>query len=853
MTSTLLSSVRKGDLSSCQKLLEKVNVNAVDSENRSALFYAANGGFLDCAELLVSRGAELDARDKDGATALQKAVLSNHPRMVEYLLKMGANPEVADSSQNTCMHFCAFSDNTVIAELLLKAGARLESVDHENRSPLHWAVWKKQINFTRWIISAGSKIDCADQHGKTPLFYAVISQDLNLVICLTEFGANVEHRDVQGRTAIEIAQAKGMDEIVQYLTQHSRGAVAQSPAPRRASLRTPLTPQQSSVVKAKRSLRGEMSKENSMHASSPAGTSKQEPSMERQITGVLIEEMERTQRELSESLAIPVERIMSEPDSSKQIALLTELLQSEQRRTKRYSSLILQLSSRKNPDLPELSDKVGLVRRTVDLKAQEGEHARLKAKETSMIEEIRRLTGLVEEHQSMLQSRELENKELKRQLGEFFKTPTQLKEALVMREDNRLRMVKLREETQQYRQDLQFLHGAVTAWREQTMSQVEQTREAILQMYERKNGKGLLAMKLYKKVLDERKQLWNQLQDLKGAIRVYCRIRPAAQSEQIAAAPSTQEGCVSLLHAAKKRRFEFDRVFGPRTSQEDVFEDTKPLIRSVVDGFNVCIFAYGQTGSGKTFTMQGTTSAPGVNTRALCELFDLTKQREPEGFVYEISVSIVEIYNEKVFCLLETQRDALEIKQSPEGMELVGAMKQQVNNLEDVHAILDLGAKNRSTAATNMNEHSSRSHLILLIRVEGFNRVTNEKTVGKLTLVDLAGSERLDRTGTTGTAARETVAINSSLSALGNVISALQKNDPNAHIPYRNSKLTYLLQDSLGTGNAKTLMFMQIDSRAINSGESLQSLQFAERVRTVQLATPGPKKTTAPSSSSTKF
>jgi hypothetical protein len=173
-----------------------------------------------------------------------------------------------------------------------------------------------------------------------------------------------------------------------------------------------------------------------------------------------------------------------------------------------------------------------------------------------------------------------------------------------------------------------------------------------------------------------------------------------------------------------------------------------------------------------------------------------------------------------------------------------------VVSIADVNNVLQLASKHRSTASTNMNEHSSRSHLILLTYISSFNRVTGEKATAKLTLVDLAGSERLDKAGTTGTSARETVAINSSLSVLGNVISALQKNDPTAHVPYRNSKLTYLLQDSLGAGSSKTLVFMQVDSRAVNSGESLQSLQFATRVRTVQLTPSTARRPQAPAASS---
>ena len=854
MAASLLSAVRKGDVSSCQTLLKKVDVNAVDGENRSALFYAANNGFLDCAELLVKSGADLNARDKDGATALQKAVLSHHPRMVEYLLGRGADPNIGDKSDNTCMHFCAFTGNIDIAELLLKAGGHLDEPDHERRSPLHWAAWKKHLEFCRWLLSAGAKIDCPDEHGKTPLFYSVISQEISLVICLAEFGADAAHRDLQGRTAVDIAQAKGFEQAVQYLTQlggrgtRGKASSSSSAASRRASLRVSgQTPQKAALVKAKRSVRAEGTKENASCSQLGESLTGEGGAMERQITSVLIEEMQRTQRELEDARMMTADKILAEKDPIKQIALLTEMLQSEQKRTKRYSTLILRMSSRKGAEGANgVGEKTGLVRRTVEVQAQEDENRLLKAKEGKMVEEIRRLTDIVEDHQSLLQSRELENKELKRQLGEFFRRPTQLRENLTMREDSRVRMGLLRQESGRLRTDLRQLKGTVAAWREQAAAQVDEARQMILQMYERKNGKGMLAMKLYKKVLEERKQLWNQLQDLKGAIRVYCRIRPCASSEAMAVAPSTQEGHVSLLHASKKRRFEFDRVFGPRSTQEEVFEDTKPLVRSVIDGYNVCIFAYGQTGSGKTYTMQGPPSNPGVNSRALCELFELTRQREPEGFSYCIGVSVVEIYNEKIFCLLDSHREPLEAKQSPDGMELTGAKRLSVTHPEDVRGILDLAAKHRSTAATNLNEHSSRSHLLLLIRVEGFNKVTGERSVGKLTLVDLAGSERLDRSGTSGAAAKETVAINSSLSALGNVISALQKNDPAAHVPYRNSKLTYLLQDSLGAGNSKTLMFMQVDSRATNSGESLQSLQFAERVKTVQVPTPASSRRAPP-------
>ncbi|KAM6578696.1 hypothetical protein CsatB_030533 [Cannabis sativa] len=343
----------------------------------------------------------------------------------------------------------------------------------------------------------------------------------------------------------------------------------------------------------------------------------------------------------------------------------------------------------------------------------------------------------------------------------------------------------------------------------------------------------------YQRVLEENRKLYNQVQDLRGNIRVYCRVRPflPGESSRLSTIDHIDDGNITVLTPAKyckegRKSFTFNKVFGPCASQEAVFADTRPLIRSVLDGYNVCIFAYGQTGSGKTFTMTGpkelTQETQGVNYRALNDLFLLSEQRK-DTFFYEISVQMLEIYNEQVRDLLITD----EIRNSSQnGINVPDANLVPVSTTSDVLYLMNLGHKNRAVSATAMNDRSSRSHSCLTVHVQGRDLTSGTVLRGCMHLVDLAGSERVDKSEVTGDRLKEAQHINKSLSALGDVISSLAQK--NSHVPYRNSKLTQLLQDSLG-GQAKTLMFVHISPEAEAVGETISTLKFAERVSTVEL------------------
>ncbi|GLE00981.1 hypothetical protein PINS_up009778 [Pythium insidiosum] len=341
----------------------------------------------------------------------------------------------------------------------------------------------------------------------------------------------------------------------------------------------------------------------------------------------------------------------------------------------------------------------------------------------------------------------------------------------------------------------------------------------------------------YKREMKERKRLFNLVQELKGNIRVLCRVRPISKSEiangSKAVCKFTPEEITVAGEKGKVKTWEFDRVFDMGSSQEELFAEVKPLVTSILDGYSVCIFAYGQTGSGKTFTMSGPAENPGINTRALQELFQRKVERAKE-FQDEITVSIMEIYNEQIRDLLaaDASNTNLQVRQGPTGNFVPGLTVIPVQTLDEVFDLIKRGNKNRSTHATDMNEHSSRSHSILSIQLKSVNLVTTSVANGKLFLVDLAGSERLSKTGAEGQRLKEAQNINKSLSALGDVIAA--RASKAKHVPYRNSSLTYLLQDALG-GDSKTLMVACASPVDYNSEETFCTLNFAARARSVEM------------------
>uniref|UniRef100_A0A8B9TPC0 Kinesin-like protein n=1 Tax=Anas platyrhynchos TaxID=8839 RepID=A0A8B9TPC0_ANAPL len=292
----------------------------------------------------------------------------------------------------------------------------------------------------------------------------------------------------------------------------------------------------------------------------------------------------------------------------------------------------------------------------------------------------------------------------------------------------------------------------------------------------------------------------------------------------------------SLFCLQQGKPYVFDRVLPPNTTQEQVYNAcAKPIVKDVLEGYNGTIFAYGQTSSGKTHTMEGKLHDPqlmGIIPRIAHDIFDHIYSMD-ENLEFHIKVSYFEIYLDKIRDLLDVSKTNLAVHEDKNRVPYVkGCTERFVSSPEEVLDVIDEGKANRHVAVTNMNEHSSRSHSIFLINIKQENVETEKKLSGKLYLVDLAGSEKVSKTGAEGAVLDEAKNINKSLSALGNVISALAEGTK-THVPYRDSKMTRILQDSLG-GNCRTTIVICCSPSIFNEAETKSTLMFGQRAKTIK-------------------
>ena len=342
-----------------------------------------------------------------------------------------------------------------------------------------------------------------------------------------------------------------------------------------------------------------------------------------------------------------------------------------------------------------------------------------------------------------------------------------------------------------------------------------------------------------------RRALHNKLVELCGNIRVHVKVRPLFESG--AEPPSVvviDDAIVEAPVQGKMKPFEFDRIYNQDTTSETVFNEVKSLVGSFVDGYNTCIMAYGQTGSGKTHTMLGPSTNSGLSSnldgvipRSVSEIFQLA-EADSDNATFSFAVSVLEVYNEAVRDLLsETPDEKHDVTEGSGTADVPTALQCSVSDAEEVVSLVKKGMSCRVERSTDMNAHSSRSHLIVTVHCV---RTAKRESLGMTTasrmhLVDLAGSENAKMAGhdLDGQALVEGRAINRSLSALADVLTALSSSNSKQHVPYRNSRLTHLLKDSIG-GDAKMLMIVCLSPGSTTLAESIQSLRFGTRARAVE-------------------
>jgi len=335
---------------------------------------------------------------------------------------------------------------------------------------------------------------------------------------------------------------------------------------------------------------------------------------------------------------------------------------------------------------------------------------------------------------------------------------------------------------------------------------------------------------------------------------VYVRVRPFLSSDKGVDLEGKLDSCVRCKQdgvtaeinrmedgeIVETHKWEFDKSFPCPTTQDDIFLEVSEFVQSALDGYNVCLFSYGQTGSGKTHTMQGYGKGDmrGIIPRSIEKIGIYRDLMKEKGWDYRMEVTFIEIYNENTFDLLRpegTEKRDLPIKQDSKGKTFVQDVTKLLIDPTDLKAIddlMDTAALHRATASTDMNAVSSRSHSIFSLYLTGTNEEMGATVTGTLHLCDLAGSERIARSGAEGDRLKEAININKSLSCLTDVFNGLAQKQ--AFVPFRNSKLTYFLQNAL-SGDGKTMMFVNVSPTYESYFESLCSLRFANGVNKIEL------------------
>jgi ankyrin repeat protein len=815
-----------------------------------ALLEAARAGDVDAfakvasaSGLLRSKKVDINGRDVRGKTALIYAAAFGHFAIVEWLLSQSSiQVNIVDDTHRSALHHVAkmahYGQSPDIAEALLKAGAVSDLRDHIGCTPLMFAAANGAEDMAAILLDAGAAINMTDTEGYTAIDYAKSLNQDYMVQFLRERGAHEDESDGGSEPAATAStatptlsvtpapSAPGSDEetIAAQSIDNDDGAtnngeVLQMDTVTRAKMRKkPIIKRRhgskasDKVKKASIALAMELDKQDEFQAEVAAEESHDaaKESASAELAQCLISATDS--KDIEVALEAAVAAGVDEAEISKAQHRMKEL----KHRAKAFDKLI---SAMQGSDLPKLEEAIAKAEK-YGVVVDEIERAR-----AILLQEIPR-QNVRKELQSAAE--QLDIKMLKSSLKEAKKV------GLASEEVNRFKDILRQEEAKasaaaevvKLVEDLTHLD----------MSCIASLREAKDKLtFAIKDAKGVgVAESQLVDAEQRRRKIHNTIEDLKGSIRVFCRARPLNNREREEGATEVLEKVDSMTVMMKDGlEFGFDAVFNPG-SQEQVFEDCRDLVQSAIDGYNVTMFAYGQTGAGKTFTMYGAPGSEGTAPRSIRELYHIIAQ-ESSRFEFTVTGSMLELYQSDIVDLLNKEGNGharkLSIKLDPAGcVQIERLTEEECQNACELEDLLERGNKQRTVAATAMNSESSRSHLLFIIKIISVNRETQERLKGKILLCDLAGSERLKKSDVSGEGQKEAIEINKSLTALGDVIEALTSKQK--QIPYRNHKLTQLMQDSLG-GTAKTLMFVNCSPADTNKDETLMALKYATRAKQI--------------------
>jgi hypothetical protein len=815
----------KSDL--IELMIEKeVDVNAQNYMGVSALHivcYEVNDKSYTLCEQLITAGANTDARDAEGCTPVHYAASGGHASLVALLLMYGANAVAVDNMGYTAQDYAVQSNHSEVVQLLYHAAGAEEDPKEEEETLIEVAadLWTEYLDpasgcpYYYNSLTGETTWDRPESFESTIADLAAdalrITQQENVEKAQAEYD-NRGEGEMKVAFLLErwrrIAWRAGMKGVMDKQRKATRKFAMEQAKARMYLLENGTSDQQASVQKELKMNKAEVEKLKAKLKEKDAQKAVVVNDSEIQR---LRAELEKKNRNGNLNMDAIKNKMRKEFEDEFQQQKRQAMKEIESRQAEKASAMAQALAA-KDKEVGSMKEKLEMAEKLSKQKLQSADEAAkrqgaLKKQNDESARKVAEMQKKLDAKDAQLQKKTKEVDKIRAQSA--------TKESQVAAEAKKLAQEKAQLEKEKAQMSLE------------------------LQNLKDENAK-LRRDYLHEQNL--RRKYHNEVEDLKGAIRVYSRTRPLSNSEkeknckEVTSFPD--EFVINITDEnERKKTFEFDKSFGPNSTQEEVFGDTKRLIQSAIDGYNVCIFAYGQTGSGKTYTMMGASNDenPGLTPRAVKEIFRIGR-RDKDKIKINCSFYMVELYKDALVDLLSDKdvgdQPKLNIKKDSRGVVYIEGVEKRTNieDKNELNAAIADGMSRRKTASTKMNSESSRSHLIMSILIEVTNLNTNVNTVGKLTLVDLAGSERVGKTGATNDRLKEAQSINKSLSALGDVISSLTSNQK--HIPYRNHKLTMLLSDSLG-GNAKTLMFVNASPADYNTAETVNSLQFASRVKKV--------------------
>ncbi len=833
----------------------------------------------------VVAGIHIDSRDDFGNTMLMMAVHHHKIDLVKWAIRQGADVNAVNFAGVCALHICCHESSVAhdMVETLLENGASTEIADANGCTVLHYAASAGDAELVQLLLRFDAKVVATDNQGFSAIEYAFESQDERCTSMLLD-AEERQRRNLNDRSdglpearAVDVAQEGDWVEYVDHMSGHAYYHNTQTKEtrwekPHGFGMTMAGASQQlmghsidkrgkksKKLKKDKKSKKDKKDKKLKKDKKEKKKKKKKAKGKDRtdNKTGVAGEEGDGDKNGNSNANRANAENTSdasdenSSDDSGNDDVLTTmhdrEGTEAKSEDVKAYrikcnmqiwnrlawKEGIKRVAQRRRREALKAAREHMILQQQETMKRMEQEHA-------ARMEELKQKTAQeVEKKLQELQSKQSNQAKLLAEKVELHRVE---KEKMQRELEESQKSSEANSELERKRlEEIAAKHKAEADQWKKNHAKEQKEREEIAK-------KSIAIEKAYKIANERAKKEYNEKMNLLGNIRVFARIRPMLGFEK-------DKGCVPIIttqqydkfdsltvnniEKGREKTFRFDRVYTSSASQSEVYEGAEPLLQSALDGLNVCIFAYGQTGSGKTYTMNGAMNSTNTDAKGLMpRTFDLIFEKINKQKLMEVEVRmfILELYVDKLIDLFDASRgengERIVIRKNKFGTVMpTGVNVRVAKTAQDLYNYLDEATDRRKVSSTKMNAESSRSHLIVSVVLKLKDKQSGDESEGKITLVDLAGCERVKKSGAEAQALKEAQSINTSLSALGNVVSAVLAGQK--HIPYRSNILTLLMSDTVG-GNAKAQMFVNISPADYNAEETENSLTFAQRVKQVK-------------------